>query len=131
MVDEGTRRCKATARTGAPCTARPVRPSGWCWFHDPGIEAERAAGRRLGGYARSNAERARKRLPAEPLDNGELVRYLGEVFKHVIDGTVEPRVGTAAASIAKVMVDIQGAGEVERLAEEVELLKALLARRSG
>jgi len=131
MVDEPTRRCSALSAKGNPCTARPVRPSGYCWFHCPDLEAERAAGRRLGGFARSNAERARKHLPAEPLDSAELVRYLLVAFTGVLDGTVEPRVGTAAASIAKVMTDLAAGAEVEQLAAEVAELKALLARRSG
>jgi len=122
-------RCQATANSGKPCsaTARAGRP--FCVWHDPLAADERLELSRRGGAARSNAARARKQLPADPLSGEQLVSYLSVVFKGVISGRLEPRVGTAAATIAKTMVDIRGAGEVERLAAEVEDLRALLARR--
>jgi len=82
-----------------------------------------------GGAAKSAQARARKRLPAAPLSAEELISHLTKVFLDVIGGNAEPRVGLAAASIAKTLTDIATAGEVERLAEEVELLRTMLARR--
>jgi len=123
------RQCRATNAAGGPCQAKPVRESGYCWVHDGAVADQRQAWRREGGRQRSNAARARKQLPTETLGADELIAHLSSVFMGVVDGTVEPRVGTAAASIAKTLIDIRGAGEVERLAEELAELRALVARR--
>jgi len=106
-----------------------VRPSGYCWVHDPQLAEQQQEWRREGGKARSNARRARAHLPTEAPTTNELVSRLGAVFRDVIDGRTEPKVGTAAATIAKTLSDIRTAGEVERLAAELDEIKALLARR--
>jgi len=123
--------CRATAKAGRPCHARPVDGAGLCAWHSPAWAAQRLAWSQKGGAAKSAQARARKRLPADPLSVEELVSHLTKVFLDVIGGDAEPRVGLAAASIAKTLTDIATAGEVERLAAELEELRALLARRSG
>ena len=122
-------KCRATAKDGQPCNARPVDGQGRCAWHSPAWAAQRLEWSQKGGAAKSAQARARKRLPAAPLSAEELISHLTKVFLDVIGGNAEPRVGLAAASIAKTLTDIATAGEVERLAEEVELLRTMLARR--
>ncbi len=123
-------RCTATAKDGRPCHARPVDGGGLCAWHSPEWAAKRREWSQKGGAAKSAQARARKRLPAEPLSNEQLVSYLTVVFKGVIAGKVEPKVGTAAAAIAKTMTDIATAGAIDELQAEVETLKVAL-RRGG
>ena len=59
------RRCAAKTVSGSPCSATPVRPSGYCYWHDPDLAAERDEARRRGGRARSNQARARKQLAGD------------------------------------------------------------------
>lgn len=81
MHDRTGDRCSGTNRDGGPCAApcRPGRP--WCAFHDPDVRERIAAGRVQGGRDKSNARRARKHLPAEPMTAAEVHAYLGVVFK--------------------------------------------------
>lgn len=46
------RRCTATTRKGDPCRAWAIEGSDFCYMHDPGKAAERAAARSRGGKAR-------------------------------------------------------------------------------
>jgi hypothetical protein len=127
-------RCQATAKGGSQCgaTARPNRP--FCLWHDdaPDAQEKRRLISQKGGQARSNKARAKKALPAEVLTAEEIRSYLGIVFRGVISGKIEPGVGTAAAGIARALLDVAKVAEVE---EQVAQLWADMAafseRRSG
>jgi len=123
-------RCRAVTKSGKPCSARPVDAAGLCAWHSPAWAERRRQWSAKGGAARSNRERAKKHLPADPLGADELVAYLTVVFKGVISGRMEPKIGTAAAAIAKTMTDIATAGALDDLQAEIEMLKATL-RRGG
>jgi hypothetical protein len=107
------KRCASKTVSGSPCSATPVRPSGYCYWHDPALSADRDAARKRGGANRSNKARARKHLPAELMTNDEVRAWLGVVFKRVIAGVMEPGVATAAGSVARAMVAVKQAGELE------------------
>src|SRR5215212_6446619 len=125
------RRCSAKAVSGSPCSATPVRPSGYCYWHDPALTAERDAARRRGGSARSNAARAKKELPAGVLTNDQLRGVLGLTIAKVLNGAVEPGVGSSVASLARDYVAVTEAGAIETLQSEVEELRALISMRGS
>ncbi len=112
-------KCAAIARSGSRC-ASPVLPgSSYCWVHDPAAEEARREASKKGGRARSNQERARKQIPpAMPPD--ELGGYLSALFKAVVAGRVEPKVGTAAATIARVMLEVRAQVEIEERLARLE-----------
>ena len=122
-------RCKATTISGSPCSATPVRPSGWCYWHDSTLSAERDAARRRGGSARSNRARAKKALPAGVLSNDELRGVLGITIAKVLNGNVEPGVGSSVASLARAYVAVTEAGAVEVLEAQVAELRSLIGTR--
>jgi hypothetical protein len=125
------KRCAAKTVSGSPCSATPVRPSGYCYCHDPALWADRAAARRRGGSARSNAARAKKELPAGVLNNDQLRGVLGLTIAKVLNGAVEPGVGSSVASLARAYVAVTEAGAVETLQAEVDELRALISRRGS
>jgi len=69
--------------------------------------------RKQGGKGKSNRARAAKNLPNEPMTTGELHIYLGVVFRKVINGTLEPGVATAAATVARTMAELAKASDYE------------------
>lgn len=113
-------RCNARNAAGSPCSATPVRPSGWCYWHDPALSAERDAARRKGGAARSNQARAKKRLPDAVLTPLELQGVLGRVLQDVIAGEIEPGVANAAANVSRALVAVREATELEERVVELE-----------
>ncbi|MDP9472346.1 MAG: hypothetical protein M3Q71_17035 [Chloroflexota bacterium] len=123
------RQCKGANAAGHPCDAKPVRPSGWCYWHDPALEAERIEGRRKGGAARSNRVRAKKRLPAETLSLTEVQAFLSYTLKATLAGKVEPGVANAVANVARTMTTVGQAGEVEERIRELEAAAGLTDRR--
>ena len=124
-------RCQATAASGQPCSAppRPGRP--YCLWHDPEADTQRRELSRRGGQARSNAARARKKLPAGVLSNDELRGVVGQTIADVRSGKVEPGVGSSVASLARAYVAVTAAGAVETLQAQVDELRHLIAARGS
>jgi len=113
------RTCKAPNRTGKPCSATHFR-DGYCRWHHPDLEAQRQAERTAGGQARSNRARARRQLADAVLSINDLDALLCRALVQVAGGKMEPGVGSAVATIAKTVVGIRTAGELERRLEELE-----------
>ncbi len=112
--------CKATTRSGGPCAAQPIRPSGYCWVHDPQCAEQQAAWRRKGGQSRSNRRRALAKLPDELMGLRDVQAMLCLTLKAVIAGRLEPVVGNAAASIARAIAAVAQAGDMEDRVAELE-----------
>ncbi len=112
--------CKATTKSGAPCAAQPIRPSGYCWVHDPQCAEQQAAWRRKGGQSRSNRRRALAKLPDELMGLRDVQAMLCLTLRAVIAGRLEPGVGNAAASIARAIAALAQAGDIEERVAELE-----------
>jgi len=106
-------KCIAVTKEGRPCSAGPVRPSGYCYWHDPALLEQRLTDRQRGGAARSNVARARKRVADTILTPGDIQGILGDTLRAVISGSTEPGVGNAAANIARALVAVREATELE------------------
>jgi hypothetical protein len=50
----------------------------------------------------------------------DLAGWLSLLFKNVIEGRVEPRIGTAAATIAKVLLEVRTTTTLEQRMSELE-----------
>ena len=115
--------CNATNASGAPCAAKPVRASGFCWWHEPGLMAERDEARRRGGWASSHTARLRKRLPAGVMTGEALLGIVGLAITGVLGGDTEPSVGNAVANLARAYVLVREASAVEDLTRRLEALE--------
>jgi len=102
-----------------------------CRWHHPGLEAERGEWRRRGGEQRSNKERARKKIASTILEPSDIQGILGDALKAVIAGQIEPGVGTAAATIARVLIAVREASEVEQRLTALEAVADTHGRRHG
>lgn len=122
-----TARCQAITKKGAPCTVPPLTGGQHCLHHAPNaIELKRK-----GGRSHSNANRAR-RLYATPLTDAELVGLLSALLRDVMRGTTEPKVGTAAATIARALLEARRAvaqPSIEDLQAQVAEVRALIEQR--
>ncbi len=103
-------RCRALNAAGKPCAAQ-ARPDlgGFCPWHAPELEAERVAWRKQGGHARSNANRARKAMKRA----ADVTPVLWTALNDLAAGTLEPARGQAMASVARALVAVHEATELE------------------
>ena len=112
--------CRATTKSGAPCRAPLVPGRTYCRAHDPELAAERLEWSRRGGRNRSNAARAARELEAGTADTAEITATLTRTLRRLEAGKIEPGVATALAGVAKALVSIRQAGEIEERVRELE-----------
>ncbi len=112
--------CLGTNRDGNPCSAMPDPGTTWCRWHDPDRESDRAEWRRKGGANRSNRARARKQLAGQVMSMSDMDAFLCASMVKVAAGRMEPGVGSAVATLARTIVAIRTAGEIERRLEHLE-----------
>ena len=124
-------KCSATNKNGSPCSAGPVREDGYCYWHAPDLAEQRLTDRQRGGAARSNVVRARKRIADTILEPSDIQGILGDTLRKVIAGTLEPGVGNAAANIARVLIAVREAGEIETRLTALEEGADIHGRRHG
>ncbi len=111
------KRCMAARLNGEPCRAVAVADSGFCWAHDPALANDRAEARQRGGKNSATIARLRALVPprlAAIFD--ALEAALGEVH----DGTLQPSQAHAMAALARAMVSVLTAGELEERLREIE-----------
>ncbi len=116
------KRCESVRRDGAPCRAPAPPGRTHCFAHDSSLADRRAEAIRKGGRNSSRAARLRSLAPPALLPVFEL---LAVALDEVHGGQIPPTVGQAMASIARVMVTVIQAGEVE---ERLRRLEEQLAR---
>ena len=109
--------CIATKLNGEPCTRWVVRNSSYCISHAPEYAEKRAEGSKRGGYNRANIRRLSKLFPTRLIPIWErLERALEETHS----GELDPRIATALAQLARAMVAVLQAGEVEQRLRHLE-----------
>jgi hypothetical protein len=116
--------CIATRKDGAACTT-PARTSGYCFAHDPALQDKRRAASSAGGKNKATHLRLDKLTPASLRP---VLTKLYAALDGLEDGTVEPKVGTAMASVASVIVRVHEAAEMEA---RVTALETRDSRQTG
>jgi hypothetical protein len=123
-------KCFAIAKAGSRCSRTALPGKQFCLIHDPESADLRREASRKGGHARSNQARAAKQIP-EAMAPEELVGWLWLLIRNVISGKIEPKVATAAATIARTILETRDASEKPGLAELEEqsaILRAVIER---
>lgn len=116
------KQCRGLRKDGQRCTAPALTSSPYCFSHDPELAEKRAQARRKGGQHRSNVARLRGLVPPRLV---EVYDVLERALREVHDGELEPKAASAMASIARAMVAVVTAGELE---ERVRSLEAAVER---
>jgi hypothetical protein len=112
-------RCAAITRGGSRCASAVLAGSTYCWVHDPAAADRRVEASKKGGKARSNKARAAKQIPPA-MSAEDLAGWLSLLFTNVMTGRIEPKIGTAAASIARVLHEVRHTTELEERLAELE-----------
>ncbi len=119
MVNTGE--CQGKNRGGGPCSATPRTGRTWCVWHDPDLVEQRRRWNREAGRAKSNTARAKKRLLASSMELREVDSALCLALEGVLSGQIEPGVASAAASLARAIVQVRNAGDLEERLTALEL----------
>jgi hypothetical protein len=124
-------RCIGTNKAGRQCSAKALPGSTLCPWHHPGWAAQVKEWNQRGGSSRSNAARARKRLPADALTIAELRGVLGRAITDVSRGDLEPGVGSCLASLARAYIVVVEAESLEEMSRRLDSLERQATRHGG
>lgn len=130
MTDTKPKKCAGITRAGKRCPRGPMAGSAYCLTHDPdATELRRQAGAK-GGRNSSHQARALRHIPAEPLGPPELAAILSGVLVRLTvgEGAIEPKAASAAAAVAKVLLDLHDNAERAAAADLLAKLEAEAAR---
>ena len=116
QVDTTDPNCQQTRRDGRPCAARPLA-DGRCFAHSPTTADQRAAARRRGGQHSAKVVRLRGLLPVRLLP---VYDRLEEALAQTHAGELEPRQAQAMAVLARALVTVLTAGELEERVRRLE-----------
>ena len=114
-------KCSARNQDGSACNAQVWR-DGQCRWHHPALAAERRQNAVKGGKSRSNEARARKALLGNSQDLKTVKGALLLALAGVYNGSLDPARGAAMAQIAKAILAVAGAAELESRIAELESL---------
>ena len=111
--------CRHVKKDGTPCRVRPslVRPSGWCWFHDPANKEGRREARQRGGR--------RRKKGIDPEDLGPLCtpqdaeRWCVVAARAVAIGQITPAAGNTIRGLVGQFLEAQEKGWVRARLEEL------------
>lgn len=113
----GRERCESTTRAGTPCQSVALGDSGRCFAHSPDMAEKRRAAMAKGGRNSSRAHRLRALVPPRLTP---LYDVLDAAIREVHDGVITPPVATAIASLARALVYVTQAGELEERVRKLE-----------
>ncbi len=119
-------RCQAIAKGGQPCSATPRSGRPYCLWHDPQADEARRELSRKGGHARSNASRARKAMKSA----ADVTPVLWTALNDLAAGTLEPARGQAMASVARALVAVHEATEIEERLVALEAAAQIGGKRA-
>ncbi len=109
--------CAGTRADGQPCGAPIAGDDGYCYSHDPTRSIERHLARRRGGQNSASAARLRGLVPPRLLS---VYGRLEAALEDVRTGTLTPQQATAMASVARALVSVLTAGELEQRVRDLE-----------
>ena len=108
--------CAGIRRDGQRCEALGLL-DGYCYSHSPANATARDAARRKGGRNRSNRRRLRGLMPPRLVP---VFDQLEGALSDVLAGGLDPKQATAAAAVARAMVSVLTAGELEERLRKLE-----------
>jgi hypothetical protein len=121
--------CKFQKADGTTCRATST-PSGFCWFHDPQREQERAEARRKGGKRRRQNPAVLPLIGMEDVPLAtvtDVATAIAKTFNDVRKGQVDPKTGNClgllAGQLLKALQNSELAVAIEELQRQIAEIK--------
>lgn len=112
-------KCAGVRVDGSNCGSVIVGETGFCFAHDPDLEAERRIARERGGANSSNVKRLRRHVG--PTSLGAIFDLLETALTQTHMGAIPPQRAQAMASLARALCTVMETGELVQRVEELEL----------
>jgi hypothetical protein len=112
-------KCAGVRVDGSDCGSVIVGETGFCFAHDPDLEAERRVARERGGANSSNVQRLRRHVAGSVL--GSVADVLETALTQTHMGAIPPARAQAMASLARALCTVLETGELVQRVEELEL----------
>jgi hypothetical protein len=112
-----SKRCEATCKNGQPCHVSALPGSAYCFAHDPDRAAIREEARKRGGHNSGKGARLRRLVPPRLVPVFDI---LESSLREVHDGGLEPGRANAMGNLARALVAVLTAGELEERLRAVE-----------
>ena len=116
-------KCSGVRVDGEPCGSVIVADGGYCYSHDPDKAEERRSARVRGGANSASVVRLRRHF-AGPSRLGPIADVLETALTQTHMGGLPPARAQAMASLARAIVAVLEAGELE---ERLEVLESRLS----
>ncbi len=113
----GPQRSESTRKDGRHCQAPALPKRPYCFAHDPERAKERVAARRRGGERTAKIVRLRGLVPPHLLP---VYDTLESALSEVRSGDISLQQATAMAALARAMVSVLTAGELEERVRQLE-----------
>lgn len=117
--------CSARRQDGRACGAQALPSGPYCWAHDPAKDEQRREARSRGGRHSANMVRLRALVPPRLLP---IFDRLEQALTQVHEGELKPQQASSMAALARAMVAVLTAGELE---ERVRTLEQRAESRGG
>lgn len=111
------KRCAGVRRDGQLCTAPVLSDGAYCFAHDPARAADRDAARHKGGRHSASVVRLRRLVPPRLIP---IFDKLEQALEEVHAGALKPSQAIAMATLARAMVAVLQAGELEERVRRLE-----------
>lgn len=109
-------RCKQKTKAGEPCQGYTLA-DGFCFSHSPALEEKRKSARAKGGRNSARAARLRRLVPPRLT---AVYDRLEQALEEVYNGDLATKQATAMAALARAMVAVITAGELEERVRGLE-----------
>ncbi len=109
--------CRGIRTDGQPCATQVVGDGPYCFGHDPALAAKRHEARRRGGQNRATAKRLSKLMPVRLVP---VFARLEQALEETHAGTLDPKQAQVLASLARALVAVLTAGELEERVRRLE-----------
>lgn len=121
-----TKQCNFIKENGERCNAIQMKNSEFCYFHNPGTEAERKENIKKGGKRKIyivNSDAVISQRVKFPLTKPkDVTRFLSDLIENTVNGKIDVRISSSIAYLCSTLLKSMELTEVENRISDIESL---------
>src|SRR4051812_11465931 len=96
--------CQFKKADGSNCRANPIASSGFCFFHDPHLAANRSRAQRKGGLSNKGVSLPVEAPDCDLISVEGVVKLLGATINQLRKGQLDPRIANGIGYLASALL---------------------------